>query len=388
MGFFSGRVTYARYLVSGQAPTHFDQHHLVKLAKHQAGRQRLASADGVEASWIAGDHILDTRWGLAKNIVNDMLWFSMRIDTEKLPSDLLRAYYQVDLEALAAGNPSGMPSARQKRDAKESARTRLEQEGRDGRFLKRKAIEVIWDRLSNEVLLGTPSLTNIDRFMVLFKNTFGVSFQAITAGTRAYQIAEMHQHQRQVDDASPSNFVPGISPKEVAWIVDDASKDFLGNEFLLWLWYFVETQDDTLKLSDGSELTVMFGRTLTLECPSGRTGFETISHDSPITLPEARKAIQSGKMPRKVGLTLVRHDEQYEFTLHAESLAVTSARLPAPEAETEQERLIARTGQIRHLIETLDLLFDAFGKVRFTSEWNKELGNIQRWLKRDEKKAA
>jgi hypothetical protein len=33
------------------------------------------------------------------------------------------------------------------------------------------------------------------------------------------------------------------------------------------------------------------------------------------TSPEARRAIQSGKLPRKVGLTVVRHDQQYELTL-------------------------------------------------------------------------
>ena len=161
-------------------------------------------------------------------------------------------------------------------------------------------------------------MTNIDRLMSLFKNTFGFSFDASTAGRRAYQLAELHQRSRNVDDASPSAFIPGVSPTDVAWVLDEASRDFFGNEFLLWLWFYLETQDDSFKLTDGSEVTVMLARTLTLECPRGQTGHETISHEGPTSLPEARRAIQSGKMPRKVGLTLVRHDLQYEFTLHAE----------------------------------------------------------------------
>ena len=83
-----------------------------------SANSRTASSDGVEAGWIAGDHILDNRFDLAKNIVNDTLHFALRVDTNKLPSDLLRAYTQVDLQALAKNNPSGTPSARQKREAK------------------------------------------------------------------------------------------------------------------------------------------------------------------------------------------------------------------------------------------------------------------------------
>src|SRR5947209_19056173 len=112
MGFFSGRVTFARYRVNGASPGMFGPEHLERLDGHAIGRQRVAASDGVEVGWTAGDHILDTTFDLAKNIVNDTLHFCLRIDTLKIPSDLLRAYTQVELQALAAGNPSGRPSAR------------------------------------------------------------------------------------------------------------------------------------------------------------------------------------------------------------------------------------------------------------------------------------
>ena len=68
------------------------------------------ASDGVEAGWIAGDHILDTKFDLAKNIVNDTLQFALRIDSQKVPADLFRAYTAVELEGLAASNPSGRAS--------------------------------------------------------------------------------------------------------------------------------------------------------------------------------------------------------------------------------------------------------------------------------------
>jgi hypothetical protein len=390
MGFYAGRVSFLRFRVNGAAPRHFDDEHLERLADRQAGRQRIASADGVETGWTAGDHILDTDFQLAKNVINDTLTFDLRVDTDKIPGDLLRAYYAVELKALTKNNPSGFPSAKQKREAKEIARDRLEQEAKDGRYRKRKCYPVLWDRLSNEVLFGATSITQVDRLCNLFGQTFGAELECVTAGRRAYHLAELHSRTRMVDDSAPSAFVPGVTPEDVAWIADESSRDFIGNEFLLWLWYHTDAESDTVKLADGSDVAVMLARTLTLECPRGQTGHETISSEGPTQLPEARRAIQSGKLPRKVGLTLVRHGEQYELAIHAETLAVGGAKLPPPDETISEVRakLDERANQIRNLIETLDLLYDAFGQKRFGKDWEGELIGMQKWLKREERRAA
>jgi hypothetical protein len=390
MGFFAGRVAFLRFQVNGPAPRLFDEEHLDRLSDRQAGRQRIASADGVETGWAAGDHVLDTDFQLAKNVINDTLTFDLRVDTDKLPSDLLRAYTAVELKALTKNNPSGFPSARQKREAKEAARERLELEAKDGRYRKRKCVPVLWDRLSNEVLFGATSVAQVDRLCSLFEQTFGVGIECVTAGRRAYHLAELNARTRLVDDSSPSLFVPGVTPPELAWIADDSSRDFVGNEFLLWLWYHTDAESDTVTVADGSEVTIMLARTLTLECPRGQTGHETISSEMPTRLPEARRAIQSGKLPRKAGLTLVRHGEQYELTLHAETLAVAGGKLPPPDEGVTDARakLDDRATQLRGLIETLDLLYDAFGQKRFGKDWEGELTGMQKWLKREERRAA
>src|SRR5439155_217635 len=164
--------------------------------------------------WTAGDHILDTDFALDKNIVNDTLHFELRVDVDRLPADLMRAYYAVELKALTKKNPSGFASAKQKREAKESARERLEDEAKDGRFRKRKCFPVLWDRLSNEVLFGATSLAQVDRLCSLFEQTFQKGLECVTAGARAFQLAELHGRTRMVDDSAPSAFVPGVTPAD------------------------------------------------------------------------------------------------------------------------------------------------------------------------------
>jgi hypothetical protein len=385
MGFLAGRLTFARYRLAKRGVKHFGPDQLDLLAAHAIGKTRLKASDGVETGWTAGDHILDTQFDLAKNIVNDTLQFALRIDQQKIPADLLRAYTHVELAALTKGNPSGLPSKRQKREARDAARDRLEQEASDGRFLKRKAYPLLWDALSQELLIGTTASGVLDRVHTLFQQTFGFGFEPLGAGRRAYLLAESRQQTRGIDDAGPASFVPGVSPAAVSWLPDEDNRDFLGNEFLFWLWYTLDAESDTLRLVDGSEAAVMLARTLTLECPRGQTGKETITSDGPTRLPEARRAVQAGKLPRKAGLTLVRHDRQYEFTLQAESLAVSGLRLPAPEGIDERARLEERVEFLRHFLETFDLLYDSFAQIRAGDGWTKELAKMQRWLQRDDK---
>ena len=88
MGFFSGRVTCMRFRIDGKTPRSFGPEHLEQLAQNVIGMQKIAAGDGSQAGWLAGDHILDTQFDLAKNVINDTLHFSMRIDEVKVPGDL------------------------------------------------------------------------------------------------------------------------------------------------------------------------------------------------------------------------------------------------------------------------------------------------------------
>lgn len=383
MSFFQGRASFLRFRVNGRVPELFGPEQIRQLSERAIGKQKLASADGIEMGWIAGTDILDTAFSLEKNVVEDCLFFALRVDQTKLPGDLLKAYYQADLRALCADNPSGKPSARQKREAKESARDRLEHEAKDGRFLKRKAFECLWDLRSNELLFGATSQTHLDRLAVLFKDTFGAALELMTAGMRAYEVCKQH---REIAVAEPSIFTPSTPYMDVAWSL--GSRDFLGNEFLLWLWFRCETEGDDFKLADRSFLSLMFSGGIKLECPRGQNGNDTINADGPTRLPEARRAIQAGKLPRKAGLTLVRHDQQYAFHLLAETLGIGSAKFPNSEEESESGRIAERVSRLRDLIQGMDLLYGEFCRIRFGGEWAEVLAAMQGWLDRGERKAA
>jgi hypothetical protein len=390
MGFWNGRVTFTRYRVTGVSPLPFGEELLERIGQHLIGvHGTSAPADGIASGWAGGDHVLDLSIDVAKSVVDDAIHLAMRIDTDKIPSTLLRAYTQIEIDALAQGNPSGIATKAQRQQAKEIALKRAESEAADGRFRRLKHHPVLWDGRSNTLYAGTTSTSVLERLQVLFRETFDRELEPITAGSIAQSLStdptgdagllaasfENGRFTTSADPASPASVL--------AWSGDDQTGlDYLGNEFLVWIWHSLQSAGGTIGLSDGSEASVILAKTLTLDCPRGETGRDQLADDVPTRLPEALRALQAGKLPRRSGMILVRQGAQYELTLQAESFAVSGAALPKPEEGplSPSEFRIARLESLRHLTETLDLLFAAYLDRRTSNFWHEELGRIRGWL--------
>ncbi len=241
---------------------------------------------------------------------------------------------------------------------------------------------MLWDGQSNTLYAGTSSGSVLDRLQVLFRETFDRHLEPITSGSLASSQAETRGDSRPVEDFLPIAYLgQGDDVSQVAWAESDPTRpDYWGNEFLMWLWHTLQNVGDTIPLPDGSDVAVMMNKTLTLDCPRGQTGRDSLTDEGPTRLPEAFRALQSGKLPRKAGLILVRHGTQYEMTLQAESLAVSGLLLPKAEGASGAEAHVARIDSLRHLVETLDLLYDAYGRRRTGPDWAGDLGSIRRWL--------
>ena len=392
MGFASGSVSFRRYAVVGEAPTSVDQALLDKLAEH-ALKPGEFGAEEVEYGWGGGRHVLDGHFGLEQNVFADALHFALRIDTNKVPGDLKKAYQLMEEEAVAAGNPSGFISKSQKRDVKDVVRRKLEEDMKSGRFRRSKLLQVLWD-LPTQTVYCAASGASFEKLAELFERTFGLQLVPVTAGSLALRLMEPRGRRRDYEDFRPTRFVNGPEGEsqypEYPWVAKGPQpKDFLGNEFLLWLWHEADSRTGIIPTESAGEVTVYIDRSLDLDCAYGQTGRDGLRGEGPSRSPEAKDALRTGKVPRKAGLIVDAAGHQYALTLNAEALAVSSLKLPDVE-EAESPRVVfeERVAMLRDFGRALDALFDTFLKTRASSGWEGYTTGVRRWIIQAAKAAA
>lgn len=384
MGFLSGSVTLDCFRVNGTQPRQFGPQHVDTLERFAIGQIETSSIEEATVGFLAGEHLFDGEFGLEKNVIGDALHCAVRIDTNPVPAAVRKAWLQMELAALTIDTPSGRATKVQRQEAKEAVEARCEEESKSGRFRRMQQFPVLWDARNGILCFGASSPTAVELGVDLATRAFELELERLTAGRRAQEWAVKAKRRKALDEIAPSEFFANAARAEIAWWNNEEGNfDFLGNEFLLWLWWRWETQSDTIALADDSEVTGMLARTLSLQCPRGESGKETITSEAPVRLPEAAQAIRSGKLPRKSGMTLVRHGQQYDLVLQAETFAISGAKIHTDDASDGDGVLEDRIESVRGLYETVDLLFQAFCEQRIGKNWTGELEQIRRWLKTD-----
>lgn len=381
MAFLSGSISFERFQVSGSRPTGCGMEQLEILTASCGGSREPSTSDLVQVSFTGGAHLLDQTFDLEKNLIDDALHFGVRVDTNQIPSVIRKAWLQLELAGIMAEHPDRRPTKAERQEAKDAVEARCAQEIAAGKYHRMAHFPVLWDGRSNMVYFGGSNGTACGHFTDLMHKAFEVELTPVGVGRLARNWAERTGQFELLDQLTPAAFHPSCSGGEPAWTNKESQlPDFLGNEFLLWLWHRVETEGDTIRLHDESEVTVMFAKSLVLECPSGESGKETMVSEIPTKLPEALEGIRTGKLPRKAGLVLVRFGQQYELTLQAETFAISGARLQADREAVGREVVESRIDAIRNLNETVDTLFETFCSLRIAEPWGEQLERIRRWV--------
>jgi len=382
MGFLSGSVTFECFRVRGSDCRQFGAKQIQALQRFAIGQIETSSPEQADVGFLGGEHLFDRGFDLEKNVIGDALHCAVRIDTNQVPAAVRKAWLQIELAAATAESPASRPTKAQRQQAKEAVEARCAEEIRQGKYRRMQQFPLLWD-LRNELLFfGGTSSAAAELGCDLCSRAFGIELERMTAGHRAVAWAAEAKQRKALDEIRPASFHQPGGAAEIAWWNGEAGNfDFLGNEFLLWLWWRWETVSETIKLPDGSEVTGMFARTLSLQCPRDESGKETITAENPARLPEAIQAVRSGKLPRKAGLILVRYGEQYDLVLQAETFVVSSAKIQTEDKSEGRGALEDRIESLRGLHETIDLLFRAFCARRVGNVWQGEVEKIRHWLR-------
>jgi len=391
MPFSSGAVSFRRFHVAGKSPKSITQDMLDKLSEHALRPGEFGVPEEIEYGWSGGRHVLDGNFSFEHNAYADALHFALRIDTNKVPGSLKKAWQMMEEEAAAKDNPSGFISKNQKREVKDSIRKKIDQELREGKFRRSKLLPILWD-LPTKTLYCSATGASFEKLSEIFERTFGLELEPLSAGTAALKVLE-HGHKRDYEDLRPTRFVPGPEGEgqhpDYPWTTKGPQpKDFVGNEFLLWLWHEGDARKGVVA-TEADQVSIFFDKSLDLDCAYGQTGKDSLRGDGPSRMPEARDGLRSGKLPRKAGLILEANRQQYSLTLGAEGLSVGGLKLPdVEEAESPRVEFEERVGLLRDFCKVLDGLFESFLKLRASSGWEGQTSKIRKWILQTSKAAA
>ena len=275
MPFLRGSLGFERFSVAGFDDSAFGDEHIEILAKHAAGKNQSASTENVHIGFLGGNHLFDQDFDLSKNVINDAVHCSVRIDTNQIPAAIRNAWLQMELAGLAKDSEDGTVSKSARKEAKEAVEQRCEVEAASGKYRKMQQFPILWDVEQEMLYFGGSVGTGCGHCLDLLERCFDVEFRRIGAGAIAEAWAIEEERFAELDDLRPVSFISNAHQLEHVWSNEHSQKpDFLGNEFLMWLWWTLENESDTILLSDDSEVTIMLSKTLTLECPRGESGKE------------------------------------------------------------------------------------------------------------------
>jgi len=404
MSIQSGSVTFRQFRVVGDSPLTVDASVLGSLAQHSFRETEVGAPAEITAGWVGGDHFMDTKFSHEKNgfgTASNRLLFAIRIDTNKVPAEVKQAYKRINEAAVAAGSKSGFASRIEKKEAAEAADRQVQEDLAAGKYRKTAVTQLLWDLDEYRLYVGSASDKVVEQVYDLMKKTFNVDVETITAGSLVGRVLQEIGKEQAYEDLRPAQFTkapdapaedsPGLSQVPlVPWTETSVNlKDFLGNELLLYLWYATEKLEGSVYRAvpetDEYEVAIVIDKALDMDCAWGLHGKQTLRGGGPTKMPEAGKALNAGKWPRKAGLVLAAVSDrlQWELTLQADKWVISGATLPdSPDAESPRELLESRLQHIIDLGESLNGVMELYAKARVDPEkWPAIRTAMKEWIK-------
>ena len=163
--------------------------------------------------------------------------------------------------------------------------------------------------------------------------------------------------------------------------LDHPASQFLGREFLLWVWWRSEVDFATAELPHYGTVEFWIDDHIQFRTPGDNPQIADIRGGAPATTIEARTALSTGKTVESFKMGLRVREREYSFALRADSLEITSLKVPADLQDGDDEKIFERMFLVEEITGILDTLFFRFLEQRLTDSWTGEqVPAIRDWI--------
>lgn len=160
---------------------------------------------------------------------------------------------------------------------------------------------------------------------------------------------------------------------------------FLGNSFLTWIWFVIETDPYQFQKADPDCAGLEIGNRMVLE-NRWANGKETITiKGDSAGLEEAQLALSKGAAVTEFNLVYKSGDLQWHFSLKGESLSFSGLKLPETASIEQSEDLdgavIDKIYLYEKPLEFIDQLYRRFIRLRLSDQWQQTVSEMKKWIR-------
>ncbi len=161
---------------------------------------------------------------------------------------------------------------------------------------------------------------------------------------------------------------------------------FLGEEFLSWLWYVIENDPELLQAIDPELAALEIGHRMVLINRRHRDAAETVTiRGDHAGMDEGLLTLKKGGMVSEIHLIYRSGDHEWQFSLKGESLNISSLKVPATgKTETQEEiegAVIEKIFMCEKAVGLINRLYDRFITLRLSSEWDRGVvPSVRKWI--------
>jgi hypothetical protein len=160
--------------------------------------------------------------------------------------------------------------------------------------------------------------------------------------------------------------------------------EFLGREFLTWLWFKSEEQGGTLDLGEMGEVEIGLDDRVTLRSDEDQTPETVTCLGESAGFREARFALTEEKKVTQARFRMTMGEDEWSFTLDSARLNFRSMRPPKVEQDTQEDPeglFFERVGLVERAVSVLEALFLSFVKLRASGQWkDQEASAMATWI--------
>lgn len=268
-----------------------------------------------QIGWVSGRHLLETRIDEETALTGGFLHLYLRQAQRKIPVSLLRAECRMAELAYMAEKEEAVVPRKVRKQIREEVTERL----MPNMPPQLGGVPFAYDEPYKRIYVGATSDKQLDTFLAYFQQTLG--FEPVPLTPEAVIIEQL--------DMDPTA-VPALnfSPERT----DGEGTGSIGQNFLTWLWYFLDQRKGVLPKTQLGEFGMMMDGPLVLVADGPGAHESAIRKGLPLVSAEAKAALRVGKKLSRVKLILARGNDIWSVTVDGENFVFRGMKLPDGEA--------------------------------------------------------